>query len=80
MAILNSRDNLRETLDGREDVAITFSQLNGRMGTTDLRGVQVTTEAITSAGVSKSLSPVNVSSDASISDNVVASDDRLGQC
>lgn len=63
---LNSRDNLRETLDGQGGAAIMLSQLNGCMGTTtDLCEARITTEAITSAGVSKSLLPANVSSDAS---------------
>ncbi|KAN0138629.1 hypothetical protein V8E53_003617 [Lactarius tabidus] len=79
MAILNSRDSLRETLDGQGGVAITLSQLNAGTGAIDRCGVHVTTEAITSAGVPKRLSPANVPSDVSISDNVIASDDGLRQ-
>ncbi|KAH9079203.1 hypothetical protein EDB83DRAFT_1245046 [Lactarius deliciosus] len=42
MSVLNSRDHLRETLDGQEGV-ITFSQLKERTGTTIPCAVQVTT-------------------------------------
>ncbi|KAH9160230.1 hypothetical protein EDB89DRAFT_924523 [Lactarius sanguifluus] len=69
MSILNSRDSLREMLDGPEGI-VTFSQLNARTGSTVPCGVQVTTETCTNAGVPKSLPPV--SSDTSISDSVIA--------
>ncbi|KAH9064971.1 hypothetical protein EDB87DRAFT_1180240 [Lactarius vividus] len=68
MSILNSRDNLRETLDGPEGAVTTFTLRNARNGTTG--GVQITTETSTNAGVPKSLPPI--SSDASISDSVIA--------
>ncbi|KAH9172817.1 hypothetical protein EDB89DRAFT_838310 [Lactarius sanguifluus] len=55
MSILNSRDNLREMLDGPEGV-ITFSQLKARTGT---NGVQVTTETSTDVATPKSLPPVS---------------------
>ncbi|KAH9036627.1 hypothetical protein EDB85DRAFT_740227 [Lactarius pseudohatsudake] len=66
MSILNSRDNLREMLDGPEGI-VTFSQLNARTGSTVPCRVQVTTETSTNAGVPKSLPPVS-----SISDSVIA--------
>ncbi|KAH9005783.1 hypothetical protein EDB86DRAFT_1136207 [Lactarius hatsudake] len=69
MSILNSRDNLREMLDGPEGI-VTFSQLTARTGFTVPCRVQVTTETSTNAGVSKSLPPV--SSNTSISDGVIA--------
>jgi len=60
MAILNSRDNLRETLDGREGVVTMLTQLEAHTGTTAPCGIQVTTEAWTSAAVPKSPLPVKV--------------------
>ncbi|KAH9036629.1 hypothetical protein EDB85DRAFT_2273658 [Lactarius pseudohatsudake] len=54
MSILNSRDNLREKLDGPGGV-VTFSQLKARTGTD---GVQVTTETSTNVATPKSLPPV----------------------
>jgi hypothetical protein len=74
MAILNSRNNLREALDGRESVVTTFTQLKARTGPTIPGGVQVTTESSTSTTVPRSLPPVKVSSDASFSDSVIAFD------
>ncbi|KAH8993024.1 hypothetical protein EDB92DRAFT_525312 [Lactarius akahatsu] len=67
MSILNSRDNLRDTLDGPEGVA-TITQLKVRTATTVLRDVQNTTEVTTKTAVPKSLS---VSSDTSFSDSVL---------
>ncbi|KAH9001476.1 hypothetical protein EDB92DRAFT_63708 [Lactarius akahatsu] len=69
MSVLNSRDHLRETLDGHEGV-ITFSQLKERTGTTLPCAVQVTMETSTTAAIS--LPPVSVSFDTSISDCVIA--------
>ncbi|KAH8979606.1 hypothetical protein EDB92DRAFT_1954812 [Lactarius akahatsu] len=63
MSILNSRDNLREMLDGPEGI-VTLSQLNARTGT---NGVQVTTETSTNTGVPKNLPPVS-----SIEDSIIA--------
>ncbi|KAH9005784.1 hypothetical protein EDB86DRAFT_3070761 [Lactarius hatsudake] len=70
MSILNSRDNLRETLHGQEGAVTTFNLRNARKGTTGPCGVQVTTQTSTNTGVPKSLPPV--SSDTSISDSVIA--------
>ncbi|KAH9075591.1 hypothetical protein EDB83DRAFT_2312048 [Lactarius deliciosus] len=53
--LLNSRDNLREMLDGPEGV-VMFSQLKARTGT---NGVQVTTETSTNVVTPKSLPPVS---------------------
>jgi len=74
MAILNSRDNLRETLRGPEGF-VTFTELTPRRST-PVPAVQITTETSTtgSTTVPRSLPPVKVSSDASLSDSVVAFD------
>ncbi|KAH9056709.1 hypothetical protein EDB87DRAFT_1194003 [Lactarius vividus] len=74
MAILNSRDHLRETLDGSEGVVATLSQLRARTGTSDPWGAQETTEASTNAAVPKSLPPAFVSSDTLLSGGVVGFD------
>ncbi|KAI9453088.1 hypothetical protein BJY52DRAFT_1214313 [Lactarius psammicola] len=76
MSILNSRDNLRETLDGPEGVVATFTQPEVRMTTTVPRGPQDTTEASTNTAVPKSLPRATVSfeSDTSFSDSVIAFD------
>jgi len=75
MAILNSRDNLRETLDGQGDVVSIFSVLSVRTDTIALGGVQVTTESSTDADVApKSLSPAKLSSGKLISDVVITFD------
>ncbi|KAH9166647.1 hypothetical protein EDB89DRAFT_1910496 [Lactarius sanguifluus] len=63
--LLNSRDNLRETLDGPEGGVITFTQLNVRSATTVPYGAQGATEASTDTAVPKSLPPASVSSDKS---------------
>jgi len=68
MAIINSRDNLRETLDKTGGFVSTFSQLNARTGITTPSGVQVTTESSTNTDVPKSLPPVKRSSGRSFSD------------
>ncbi|KAF8266640.1 hypothetical protein EI94DRAFT_1732573 [Lactarius quietus] len=73
VAILNSRDNLRETLGKRGGVVITFTQPEVRTDTTAPSGEQVTTEASTNAAVKK-FPPFEVSSDASISDNAITFD------
>jgi hypothetical protein len=72
MAILNSRDDLRETLDGPESVVTTFTQLKARSGTPVPGGVQVTTETSTSTTVRGGLPPVKFSSETSFSDGVMA--------
>jgi hypothetical protein len=74
MAMLNSRDNLRETLDGPDAVVTTLAQIKARMGTTVPCAVQVTTETSTNAAPPKILSPVKISSDSSFTDNVLAFD------
>jgi hypothetical protein len=74
MAILNSRDNLRSTLDGSQGVVATFTQLRARTGTPVPGGVQVTIETGTSTTVPGSLLPVKVTSDVSFSDTVLAFD------
>ena len=61
---LNSRDSLRQTLDGKGGVVTLLTQLETRTGTTAPRGVQVTIEAGTNTAI-----PVKVSSDA---DNFMA--------
>ncbi|KAI9440935.1 hypothetical protein H4582DRAFT_2097660 [Lactarius indigo] len=72
---LNSRDHLRETLNGPGLVA-TFSQLNVRPGTTVPWGVKETTDASTNATVPKRLPPALVTSDKSLSDSVIAFDEE----
>ncbi|KAH8997137.1 hypothetical protein EDB86DRAFT_928121 [Lactarius hatsudake] len=74
MAIMNSRDYLRETLGGSGGVVATFSQLRARTGTSVPWGAQETTEASTDAAVPKSLSPALVSSDTLPSRSVIAFD------
>jgi len=69
MAILNSRDHLRETLDGPEGVIATFTQL-GPPGNTVRCGVQVSSETSNDIAVSKSLPPVQFSSNTSFSESV----------
>ncbi|KAH9060073.1 hypothetical protein EDB87DRAFT_662164 [Lactarius vividus] len=71
MSVLNSRDHLRETLDGQEGI-ITFSQLKERTGTPVPCAVQVTMETNTSCAIPKTLPPVSVSFDTSISDCAIA--------
>ncbi|KAH9027096.1 hypothetical protein EDB85DRAFT_2276781 [Lactarius pseudohatsudake] len=65
MSILNSRDNLRETLDGPEDGVVTFTHLNVRTATTVPYSAQGATEASTNTAVPKSLPPASGSSDKS---------------
>ncbi|KAH8997080.1 hypothetical protein EDB86DRAFT_921214 [Lactarius hatsudake] len=72
MAILNSRDNLRETLDGSGGVVTTLTQLKARTDTTVPWGTQNTAEASTSAAVPKSRPPFSVYSDTSFSASVIA--------
>ncbi|KAH8978923.1 hypothetical protein EDB92DRAFT_1955742 [Lactarius akahatsu] len=73
MAILNSRDHLRETLDGSGGV-VAISQLRVCTGTSLPWGAQETAEASTNAAVPKSLSPALVSSDTLPSRSVIAFD------
>ncbi|KAH9053232.1 hypothetical protein EDB87DRAFT_276284 [Lactarius vividus] len=73
MSILNSRDNLRETLNGPEGV-VTFTQLNVHTGTTVQWGAQNTAEVNAGMAVSKSPPPASVSSDTSFSDSVITFD------
>ncbi|KAI9459719.1 hypothetical protein BJY52DRAFT_357546 [Lactarius psammicola] len=66
MSILNSRDNLRETLNGPGGVVVTFTQLNVRTPSTTVPlGAQDTTEASNnnnnSTAVPKGLPPDSVS-------------------
>ncbi|KAH8976872.1 hypothetical protein EDB92DRAFT_1043198 [Lactarius akahatsu] len=76
MAILNSRDNLRERLDGPGGVVATFTQLKVRTGTTVPWGAQDTAEPITSKAVptTRSRPQFSAPSDTSFSDSVVAFD------
>ncbi|KAH9028815.1 hypothetical protein EDB83DRAFT_1799671 [Lactarius deliciosus] len=73
MSILNSRDNLRETLDRQEGIVITLRKAH--TGTAIPCNVQDTTEATTNKDVSESLpvTPVSVSSN-TFSDGVMTFD------
>ncbi|KAH9064953.1 hypothetical protein EDB87DRAFT_1755990 [Lactarius vividus] len=71
MSILNSRDNLRETLDGQEGIVITLGE--ARTGTTIPCDVQDTTESTTNKDVPEGLPPRSVSSGA-FSDDVITFD------
>ncbi|KAI9440957.1 hypothetical protein H4582DRAFT_1508486 [Lactarius indigo] len=71
MAILNSRDYLRETLDGPGGVVATITQLKVRTGTSVPWGVPDTMGASHDTAV---LPPALVSSDTSLSDSVIAFD------
>ncbi|KAI9440970.1 hypothetical protein H4582DRAFT_1510918 [Lactarius indigo] len=73
MSILNSRDYLREMLDGPEGV-VTFTQLKVRTATTVPWGAQDTAEANTDATVPKRPPPASVISDTPFSDSVIALD------
>jgi len=72
LSSLNTRDNLRETLDGPEGIVVMFTQLEVCTSTTVPRGVQDTTETSTNTAVPKSLPPLSVSSDTPFSDSVIA--------
>ncbi|KAH9040985.1 hypothetical protein EDB85DRAFT_1562763 [Lactarius pseudohatsudake] len=75
MAILNSRDYLRATLDGPGGVVTTLIQLKVRTGSTTVPwGAQDTTEASANTAVPKSLPPAFVSSNTPFSDGVIAFD------
>ncbi|KAI9453080.1 hypothetical protein BJY52DRAFT_1225780 [Lactarius psammicola] len=74
MSILNSRDNLRETLEGPGGIVSTLTQLNVHAGTAVPWGAQDTREASTNATVLESLPPASVSFDTSFSDSVIALD------
>jgi hypothetical protein len=70
---LNSRDNLRETLDGPEGVVVaTLTQLNAPAGASSLCDTQ--DDPSTKIAVPKSLPPVSVFSDTSFSDSVIGFD------
>ncbi|KAH9075018.1 hypothetical protein EDB83DRAFT_2549620 [Lactarius deliciosus] len=71
---LNSRDYLRETLDGPGGFVATFTQLKVRTGTPVPWGAQETTEASTTTAVLKNLPHALVPSDISLSDSVIAFD------
>ncbi|KAI9440966.1 hypothetical protein H4582DRAFT_2097670 [Lactarius indigo] len=74
MAILNSRDNLRETLDGPDVIVATFTQLKVHTGNTAPWDAQDTAEAIASKAVPKSRPPLSAPSETSFSVNMVAFD------
>ncbi|KAH9166643.1 hypothetical protein EDB89DRAFT_2232771 [Lactarius sanguifluus] len=76
MAILNSRDNLRERLDGQDGVVTTLTQFKAHtgQGTTVPCGTQDTTETSTDTAVPKGLPPHSVYSDTSFSASVIAFD------
>ncbi|KAN0130228.1 hypothetical protein V8E53_011985 [Lactarius tabidus] len=69
MAILNSRDNLRATLDRKDIVLGTIPKFTA-LDTPGTYGVQVTTELSSNTAVSKILPPLQVSSDASSSGSI----------
>ncbi|KAH9170994.1 hypothetical protein EDB89DRAFT_2183783 [Lactarius sanguifluus] len=71
MSILNSRDNLRETLDRQEGIVVTLSKIH--TGTTIPCDVQDTIEVTTNKDVSESPPPVSVSFD-TFSDGVMTLD------
>ncbi|KAH9001890.1 hypothetical protein EDB86DRAFT_2827641 [Lactarius hatsudake] len=73
MAILNSRDNLRETLNGQDDVVATLTQLKAHTGQGAI-GTQDTTEVGTNTAVPKGLPLHSVYSNTSLSSSVVAFD------
>jgi hypothetical protein len=72
---LNSRDNLRETLEGPEGVVVaTLTQLNAPAGASPPCDTQDTTDPSTKMAAPKSLPPVSIFSDTSFSDSVMAFD------
>ncbi|KAI9448871.1 hypothetical protein BJY52DRAFT_1228105 [Lactarius psammicola] len=73
-SVLNSRDNLRETLDGPEGVVTTLTQLEVRTGTTVPWGVQDIAEENTNTAVPKSRPPLSIFSNISLSDSVITFD------
>ncbi|KAH9069420.1 hypothetical protein EDB83DRAFT_2674434 [Lactarius deliciosus] len=74
LCALNSRDYLRETLDGPGGVVTTLTQLEVRTGTTVPWDAQDTMKPSTNTAVSQSLPPAFVSSNAPFSDGVIAFD------
>ncbi|KAI9448879.1 hypothetical protein BJY52DRAFT_296568 [Lactarius psammicola] len=74
MAILNSRDNLREMLDGSEGVVATSIQFKVRTGSTVQWGAQDARETSTNMDIPKSHPPASVSSDRSFSGSAIAFD------
>jgi len=78
MSILNTRDYLRETLDGSGLVMSTFTQRSpsSNAGNAVRCGVQVTTETSNTLAGSKTLPPVQFSSDTSYSESESVALDR----
>ncbi|KAH9028801.1 hypothetical protein EDB84DRAFT_258687 [Lactarius hengduanensis] len=74
MAILNSRDDLRERLDGPGGVVTTFTQFKVRTGATVPWSARDTAEPITSEAVPKIRPQFSAPSNTSFSDSVVAFD------
>ncbi|KAF8270677.1 hypothetical protein EI94DRAFT_1722285 [Lactarius quietus] len=76
MAILNTRDKLRDMLDKPDVVVATFTNFKAFTppGSSVQSDVQVTTEPITKMGDPKSLPPVQMSSYTSFLNGVMASD------
>ena len=70
---LNSRDNLREMLDGPVVVA-TLTQLKAPAGASSLCDTHDTTDPNANMSVPKNLPPISVFSDMSSSDSVIAFD------
>jgi hypothetical protein len=72
---LNTRDNLRETLDGPEGVVVaTLTKLKAPAGTAVPCDTQDTKDANTQSAIPKSLPPVLVFSDMASSDSVITFD------
>ena len=72
---LNSRDNLRETLDGTEGVVVaTLTQLQAHAGASSLCDTQDATDPSINMAVLKNIPPVSVFSDMASSDSVIAFD------
>ena len=72
---LNSRDNLREMLDGSEGAVVaTLTQLKAPAGPSSLCDTHDTTDPSTNMAVPQNLPPISVFSDMSSSDSVIAFD------
>lgn len=72
---INSRDNLRETLDGHEGVVVaTLTQFSAPAGTALPSETQDATDTSTKAAVPKNRPPASVFSDMSFSDSVITFD------
>ncbi|KAI9440968.1 hypothetical protein H4582DRAFT_1509785 [Lactarius indigo] len=74
---LNSRSNLRETLNGPEGGVTTLTELKARTGTTVPWGTQNTAEASTSTAVPKSHPPFSLYPNTSFSTSVIAPDREM---